>query len=217
MNALSRFDVLPQTSSAIVADALDKLGCRDQALDPAIRPLWPNARVVGRAFPIVISATDEEPALPYEGEMSAIDALGEGDVPVFAVEPGLRVASWGELFSCAARGRGARGAIVDGCVRDARQIEELGFPTFARCFSPLDTFGRAVASAWGVTTTVGGVVVDPGDLVVADVDGAVVIPAAIGDEVADAVAAKSALEESARNDLLSGKGVREVWDAYGVF
>ena len=62
-----------------------------------------------------------------------------------------------------------------------------------------------------------GVGVEPGDLVVADVDGIVVIPAALAEQVADAVAAKSALEESARKDLLSGKSVREVWDAYGVF
>lgn len=216
-DALAALDALPLLSSAIVADALDRLGRRDQALDTSIRPVWPAARVVGRAFPILIDASDDEPELPYDGEMSAIDALGPGDVALFSVERGVRAASWGELFACAALGRGARGAIVDGCVRDARQLAVLGFPTFARGFSPLDTYGRAIATAWGVPADVGGVLVEPGDVVVADVDGIVAIPSSLAGEVTDAVAAKQALEGSARGDLIAGMSVREVWDAYRVF
>lgn len=208
---------LERATAAIVSDALDGLGLRQQALDPAIRPLWAAARVVGRAYPVVVAADEAEPAQPYEGEMAALEALRRGDVAVFAVEDGVRAASWGELFSCGALGRGAVGAIVDGFVRDAAQIEELGFPTFARGCSPLDTYARAVVTSHGGTATVGGVAVRRGDLIVADRDGVVVVPAAVVDEVAARVAEKGVLEEGAKHDLLAGMSTCEVWSKYGVF
>lgn len=206
-------------TSAIVSDALDKLGLRQQAqaLDPAIRPLWDEAVVIGWAKPVLVIADTSEPERPYDGEMSALDGLEPGDVPMFAVEPALRVASWGELFSCGAIGRGARGAIVDGLVRDARQIRQLGFPTFARGCTPLDTYARAVVSAHGTAATVGGVYVTPGDLVVADTDGIVVVPRAAVRDAAELVKSKRKLEEGARQDLLDGMRIRDVWAKYGVF
>ena len=213
-------DVLEQlrgATSAIVSDALDQAGLRRQALDPAIRPLWDDATVVGWARPVVVTGDAGIPDRPYDGEMAALDALGPGDVPMFAVEPGLTVASWGELFSCGAIGRGARGAIVDGQVRDARQIRALGFPTFSRGFTPLDTYARAVVTAHNVPATVGGVPVAPGDVVVGDVDGIVVVPAAAVPEVVDRVRTKRRLEDGARRDLLGGMGIRAVWAKYGVF
>ena len=210
-------DALRDASSAIVADALDKLGLAEQALDPAIRPLWATARVVGRVYPVVIVADTSVPADPYAGEMDALEALGEDDVPLFGVEPGVLAASWGELFACGAIGRGARGVVVDGMIRDAVQIEELGFPTFSRGFSPLDTLKRAIVSHHGVDAIVGGVRVRRGDIVVGDRDGIVVVPEAQVGNVAELVSAKRVLERSARDDLLAGMGIRAVWDKYQVF
>lgn len=208
---------LRDATSAVVADALDRLGLRSQALDPAIRPLWPQARLVGRAMPVVVVADEDLPDEPYAGEMDALDALAPGEVPVFEIEAGSRAAAWGELFSCGALGRGAVGVVCDGPVRDAAQIEELGYPTFARACSPLDTLGRAKVASFGGTAVCGGVRIARGDLIVADRDGIVAIPAARADEVAEAVAAKRKLEDGARADLLAGMGIREVWDKYQVF
>ena len=207
---------LADAASALVSDVLDRMGRRDQVLDPAIRPLWPEARFVGVAVPVVIVADSSEPELPYDGELTALDGLQPGDVPLFVVEPGVRAASWGELFSCAAIGRGAAGVVVDGFVRDAAQIKALDFPTFARGLSPLDTFGRAIVTGIGVEAVVGGVEVAPGDLIVGDVDGIVAIPRALAADVAEAVATKHRLEGNARDDLLAGLGIREVWEKYGV-
>jgi regulator of RNase E activity RraA len=207
---------LARVASAVVSDVLDRMGTRERVLDPAIRPLWPEARFVGVAVPVVIVADSSEPELPYDGELTALDGLRPGDVPMFVVESGVRAASWGELFSCAAMGRGAAGVVVDGLVRDAAQIAALGFPTFARGLSPLDTFGRAVVTDIDVEAVVGGVDVAPGDLVVGDVDGIVAIPRALVAEVAEAVATKHRLEGNARVDLLAGLGIREVWEKYGV-
>lgn len=207
---------LAEAASAVVSDVLDRMGQRDRVLDPAIHPLWPEARFVGVAVPVVIVADTSEPELPYDGELTALDGLRPGDVPMFAVEAGVRAASWGELFSCAAIGHEASGVVVDGLVRDAAQIKALGFPTFARGLSPLDTFGRAVVTGIDVEARIGGVNVTPGDLIVADIDGVVAIPQALVLDVADAVATKHRLEGNARDDLLAGLGLREVWEKYGV-
>jgi len=203
--------------TAVVADALDRLGFREQILDPAIRPLRSDVFVAGRAVPVVIDATTEIPDEPYTGEMDALDSLGPGDVPLLSVDPKSRAAVWGELFSCAALGRGARGAIVDGFTRDARQISELGFPLFCRGFSPLDTLGRAQVRSFGVPAVVGGVRVEPGDYVIGDEDGIVAVPGAVIEDVLGIVREKASTELDARADLLAGAGVRDIWAKYGVF
>ena len=209
-------EVLEHAPAAVISDALDRLGYRDQVLDLAIRPLWPDARLAGVAVPIVIVADTSEPSLPYDGELTALDGLAPGEVPLLAVEAGVRAASWGELFSCAARGRGASGVVIDGLARDAAAIQALGFPAFARGLSPLDTFARARVSGINVAAVVGGVTVTPGDFVVADVDGIVVVPRGTVSDTAEAVATKHRLEGNARDDLLAGMGIRAVWEKYGV-
>ena len=209
-------EVLGGAPVSVISDALDRMGRRHQVLDRAIRPLWPEARLSGAAVPVVIVADTSEPELPYDGELTALDGLRPGDVPLLVVGEGVGCASWGELFSCAALGRGATGVVIDGYVRDAAAITALGFPTFARGLSPLDTFARAVVTGIDVEARAGGVDVRPGDLVVGDVDGLVVVPQELVADVADAVVTKHRLEGNAREDLLSGMSIREVWKKYGV-
>lgn len=213
---IEQLEQLSGAYTAVVSDALDRLGFRNQALDPAIRPLYPGSRVIGHAVPVIVGISERIPDEPYEGEMRAVEALRPGDVPIIMVDPASRAALWGELFSCAARGRGARGAIVDGYVRDSRQIAELCFPVFGRGCSPLDTQGRAGVSAYGVEAFCCGVRVTTGDIVVADEDGVVVVPAGAVKDVLAHMKPKIAAESGARADLLSGMSIREVWKKYGV-
>jgi 4-hydroxy-4-methyl-2-oxoglutarate aldolase len=208
---------LRDVTSALVADALDSLGLREQTAHPRVKPLFRGARVVGRAYPVSVIEDLDEPEEPYAGEMDALAALSPGDVGVYAVGQGSRAAAWGELFSCGAIGRGAVGVLVDGCVRDAKQIEELGFPVFAADTSPLDTRARARVDAHGSPLVFAGVSVSRHDLIVADVDGVVVVPAPAVDAVAALVAKKKPLEQGAREDLIAGMPIREVWTKYGVF
>jgi regulator of RNase E activity RraA len=213
------FDVarLQIMTTALVADALDRLGRRDQAVAAGIRPLRPGLRLAGRAFPVSVVATDEMPIEPYAGEMRAVELLEPGDIPVYVTAPDVRAAVWGELFSLAARGRGAVGAVVDGPMRDAEAVASLGFPVFCRSFSPLDTMGRAVVADIGVDVVCGGVLVRRADYVVADEDGVVIVPAELADEVVARVEEKLLGEHGARSHLLAGKSVRDVWDTWGVF
>jgi 4-hydroxy-4-methyl-2-oxoglutarate aldolase len=208
---------LRDATSALVADALDALGFREQTAHPRVRPLFPGLRVVGRAYPVSVVEDLSEPDEPYAGEMAALAAMSSGDVGIYAVDQGSRAAVWGELFSCGAIGRGAVGVVVDGCVRDARQIQELGFPVFATSTSPLDTRARARVDAHGSPVVFAGVPVERGDLVVADVDGVVVVPRTALDAVASLVAKKRPLEQGAREDLVAGMSIRDVWTKYGVF
>ena len=114
---------------------------------------------------------------------------------------GVGVRPWARGSRCGAGGGGV-------CVH--------GQPIFARGLSPLDTFARAIVTGIGVEARVGGVDVRPGDLVVADFDGIVVVPQEIVEAVAEAVVTKHRLEGNARDDLLAGKSIREVWTKYGV-
>lgn len=201
---------------ALVADALDALGLRGQVIAGVVA-LEPGSSLVGRARPIDVRATDVVPAEPYVGEMAAIAALEPGDVPCYHVDPSVEAALFGELFAVAARAQGAVGAVVEGPVRDVRQLRELGFPVFARGISPYDTKGRAEVVGHDVPVTCGGVLVSRGDLLVGDDDGVVVVPVDRVPDVLAAVAAKVADEHGALADLLAGASVHEVWERWRVF
>lgn len=202
---------------ALVADALDFLGLREQVIASIVRPIQPGLRLVGRARPIEVRATDVIPDEPYVGEMAALAALAPGDVACYQVDPAVEAALFGELFAVAARAQGAVGAVLDGPVRDVRQMCELGFPVFASGVSPYDTKGRAEVVAHDAPVTCGGVLVSQGDLVVGDDDGVVVCPAARVADVVTAVTAKLADEHGALADLQSGLTVHEVWERWKVF
>jgi regulator of RNase E activity RraA len=171
--------------------------------------------IAGRAFPITVAAADEIPNEPYVGEIAAIETISPGEVLVYGGET-TRPALFGELFAHAARFRGAVGAVVDGYIRDTRQLIELGFPVFSRGASPLDTRGRAEVVGWGESTVCGGVEVEPRDIVVADSDGVVIVPAALGAEVCEMISSRRRDERGAREDLRSGVGIQDVWDRWRV-
>ncbi len=202
---------------ALAADALDALGRRAQVIGQPVGPIAPSFRLVGWARTIEVAPTDVMPEEPYVGEMAAIAALRDGDVPVYHVHREVDAALFGELFSLAARSQGAVGAVLDGNVRDVRQMRELGFPVFASGVSPYDTRGRAEVVAHDVPIVCGGVAVASGDLVVGDDDGVVIVPADLVAPVLAEVVAKVRGEHGAKADILKGHSVHEVWDKWRVF
>jgi 4-hydroxy-4-methyl-2-oxoglutarate aldolase len=127
-----------------------------------------------------------------------------------------RAACWGELFSTAARARGARGTVIDGYCRDARSIAALGYPVWCRGMLPLDCKGRVAVTGWRQPAVVGGLPVSPGDLVVADDDGAVVVPAGLTDQTIRLALAKASKEHGLRDALEAGSTLRAAYDRFGV-
>lgn len=183
---VERFAAMP---AGVVADAMHRLG----ALDAGIAAVWPGAAVVGTALTVWVRAGDN--ALVGQ----AIEMGQPGDVLVVNAQGALTSAVVGELLSMACRRRGVRGAVVDGAVRDLDALRTLPFPVFARgsCAAGPTKEGSGEI---GYPVAVGGVVVMAGDIVVADGDGVVIVPAGDAEAVlgrADAISEWEARRRSA--------------------
>jgi len=204
--------------TAVLSDVLDELGCRQQAMAPAIRPLDDALVMAGFARTglyreIYRIVPDEN---PYELEMALIDDLHADDVAVFACGGSRRIAPWGELLTTASRARGAAGCVTDGFVRDIRQIRALQFPVFHGGIAPLDSKGRGMVAEIDVPVECAGVAIAPGDLVVGDADGVVVVPRAVEAEAVRRAFAKVTSEDRTRDELAAGAKLADVFAKYKV-
>jgi regulator of RNase E activity RraA len=204
--------------AAVLSDALDTVGLRDQAMSPAIRPLDDGLRMCGRARTGIYMETAfvAENENPYELEIAIVDDLKPGDVAVFACGGSSRIAPWGGLLSTATRARGAAGCVTDGFVRDVMQIREMQLPVFAGGIAPLDSKGRGQIQAIDVPVICGGVKVAPGDLVFGDADGVVVVPQAVEAEVLKHAFDKINGEHHSLRELQGGAYLRDVYAKYGI-
>ncbi|MDT0548675.1 RraA family protein [Streptomyces lonegramiae] len=168
-----------------------------RACDPALRAAWPGARVAGPAFTVQGIGGDNL-ALHR-----AVAAAPVGSVLVVDLQ-GAQYGHWGEILAVAAQQRGILGLVVDGGVRDAAEQAELDFPVFARHVTVVGT-GKEHPGQFDVPVRVADVVVHPGDLVVGDADGVVVVPAeAVAttlDQSDDRVAAERRALEAIRSGV----------------
>jgi len=202
--------------SSVLADILDEAGHRRQVIRPEVRPVYPGAKVAGRAATMLAVEVSELPAQPYHLLMEMLDGLRQGEVIVAAVQAQVRAALWGELLSTHTRAKGGRGVVLDGLSRDSWGIEEMKFPVFATGLSPADSKGRLEVISIRGTIPVGGVSVADGDLIVADSDGCVVVPAAIEDDIVAKAFEKVSGEDKMRDVLRKGASIREVFKEYGI-
>ncbi len=216
-NDTELFDMMEeQLYAAVISDALDAAGFREQALKHTIRPLLPETIVVGRAMPVLCLDVYEIPDEPYQQEIAAVDSLKQDDVLICSTNGSTRICFWGELLSTAAQVRGARGAVIDGFIRDIRKIVEMRFPIFTTGISPVDSNGRGDVVAYNVPIECGDVTVNPGDIVFGDADGVVIIPQSIEKTVVEAALEKVRGENRTREALREGATLREVYDKYGI-
>jgi regulator of RNase E activity RraA len=200
--------------TAVVADVLDWLGYRRQVMRDDIRPLFPQAKYAGVALTVhTVPARRDDPAEPYKGELAAVDALRPDDVLVVSRCDG---SFWGELLSTAARYRGCRGVVIDGQTRDTAAIIAMGFPVFCRGIHCADSRGRLEVVGHNVVIECGGVAVEPGDLVLADHDGIVVVPREAAGQVLAAAEEKVSGENLVRQKLADGMSTTEAFRRYGI-
>lgn len=202
--------------TAVLSDALDDMGIRDRAMREHLRPVAPDLVFAGWAR--TVSCMDVHYTLsdPYALEIEALDSVLSGEVVVVGTGESKRNAPWGELLSTAAMARGARGAVIDGLIRDVKKILELGFPVFAAGMKPVDSRGRGIVVDYNVPVECGGVTVAPGDLIVADFDGVIAIPAEAVDEAVRKATDKVSRENSSRAELMKGAYLRDVFAKFGV-
>jgi regulator of RNase E activity RraA len=211
------FDLMKrELYTGILSDVMDGLGYRNQAMHADLRPVGPDMVLVGRArtaLSVDVYYVRED---SLEGEIALVDSLLPDDVVVACTNRSTRTGFWGELLSTAARARGARGAVMDGYVRDVRRIVQMEFPVFAAGMRPVDSRGRSVIMECDVPVECAGVAVKPGDIIFGDIDGVVVIPEEVAVEVVSAALDRVRKEDASREELERGALLREVYAKYGV-
>lgn len=195
---LAQFTAL---DTAAVSDALDQCG-----LPPGqggLRPMWGRTKVAGFARTIELE--------PLAGEHGGAHILtgtiaesGPTDVIVIANGGRTDVSSWGGIVSVGASVRGVRGVITDGACRDVGQARELGFPVHARAQVPVTARGRLRQKSSGEPVALGGVVVNQGDVVLADEGGVVVVPRKRAADVLKAAQAVADREAAIEAEVRAG-------------
>lgn len=200
-----------------IADVLHEYGYEEQALDPEITPLEQGMSVVGRAFPIVgrpNRSVDADEVLGRFLEMH--DDVPEDGVMIYETHD-TTSAHLGELEVTTLQPNGVAGAVIDGGVRDTSVIRERGFPVFNRYTSPVDCIFRWELLDWNTDAVVGGVRVTPGDIVVGDDDGIVVVPEDIAEDVAEDAHEMAESEDAVRDALREGVEATEAYEEHGTF
>jgi regulator of RNase E activity RraA len=208
-------ELAARTFSAVFSDICDQIGFRHQTLPPFVTPRTRLSDVlVGWARPVQAAPIGHVPDAPYAAEIAFVDSLGPGDV-VVADCGGSGSAFWGELFSTAALGRGARGAVINGAVRDVQRVP-VDFAIRARWADPSDSLGRLSIVRQDTPVLIGSVAVALGDLVVSDTDGTVIVPRDAVREVVPRAIEKASIESAALGMLRNGALLADVWDRHRV-
>lgn len=203
-----------ETAIASCADACDKIVGRRCYMDSAIAPRINEDKIVGPAVTVLEVPTDE--VLPPQHALDLIDESEAGSVICISIGANPDIAVWGGLMTAGAVANGLTAAVLDGAVRDISEIRrDFGFPVYARSACPGTTLGRAKTIASQVPVEVGGILVHPGDIVVGDVDGVVVVPRDHAGEVLKMAREIDQREAEQARLIASEKSLRKGLAKYG--
>jgi regulator of RNase E activity RraA len=203
---------LLKLDTCAVSDGMDRLGLMGATY--GIRPMWPCPKIVGRAVTMKIKPVGLDKAKQHLGTLP-IDAAQPGDVIV--IDNGGRpdTSCWGGLLALAAKTKGISGVVIDGACRDIDESRDVGFPVYARGAVPMTARGRVMQETYNQEIEFAGVQVHPGDLVIADGSGVVIIPRSKEEEIVRAAEAVAATEARMAEGIRQGMSVLEVLEKLG--
>ena len=210
--------------TCVVGDIMDKMHLTHQYLPPTIRPLRQDMVLLGRAMPVLSGDVFEEKiegtanslsAKPFGLMLEALDDLRPNEIYI-NTGSSPRNAMWGEMMSRRAIKLGAAGAVANGYVRDTLAILSLNFPTFAFGSYGQDSAPRYKVYDFRVPIEIGGVRIRPGDILLGDIDGVLVVPAEAETEVFTRALEKARREQTVKRDLENGLSACEAFARHGV-
>lgn len=199
-----------------IADVLDDMGYWNQVMHEDIKALRLTDRVAGRAF-TALGKPERSTDRTIRLGPRMVDELRPHDVAVFDCSDDRTVGHWGELLTNGAVARGAVGAVIDGGMRDTAAVLDLDFPVFHKFRAARDAKGRWNVVDMQTPIVCGGVPVTPGDYIVGDCDGVVVVPAAIAVEVLLEAEITVGVETEIRDRVRAGELVGELYMKYDRF
>lgn len=202
--------------SGILCDVLDGLGHRNQALSNAIAGLTEDTVIFGPAFTSIGTQVYSMPENPLIAQTRVVDQLGEGEIYVLVTRGEYNCAVFGELFATAVRQRKGAGVLLDAYARDIKALKEMDFPLFYRGKDPRTSKGRCEINECQIPVIIDGVTINPGDYIFGDVDGVVIIPKDLIEEVLDRAFALIGDENRVRDGLLNGDSLEAVYTKIGA-
>lgn len=201
--------------TAVVGDILDQCHRFDQFLPQPIRPLRDQMKVAGRAMPVLQADVFGPQEKPFGLMTQALDDLKPGEVYV-ATAGTMQSANWGEIMTATARTRGAVGAVINGYHRDTPRVLEQDWPVFSRGAWARDSAPRMKVVDFRCRSQIEGVTVLPGDLLFGDVDGVLIIPKELEEEVVTRALQKARAEKVVRHDIENGLSSTQAFVKYGI-